>query len=118
MKYLKYAIPYIMFMVSAILFTAATDQLVQVCDIEGSACSDDTHCCEQSICDTVSIPEKVEDIPTEKRPKTKCCDKEEFEKKPLPDHCSKCPMCSDAYEGKNRTGITSSLWWQEKYKRK
>lgn len=126
MKNLKYAIPYIIVVVFEISCAAANEQLIEVCDIEGSSCPDDTHCCEQSICETASteILKKVEDI--ENKPKTRCCDKverekipppdhciictrccnkDEREKIPPPDHCSKCPPCGEVNEDANTTDV-------------
>ena len=87
-----YNMLYIIVVISVILFVAADVKRIEVCDVEGSTCPEDTHCCEKAVCD-FQQPETIKDKGNQL--KTKCCDKAELEIVPLPDYCSKCPICGE-----------------------
>ena len=100
----------IILMQLSIIRFVATNQLEEVCDVEGSGiddCSD--QCCDPSICEIRYNPEKNPDkrccteeerkqdpIPSDCTPCTVCCDEAERNLIPLPEHCSKCPKCQPA----------------------
>ena len=94
----------------SIIRFVATDQLEEVCDVEGSGiddCAD--QCCDPSICEIRYNPEKNPDkrcctveerkqnpMPSDCTPCTVCCDEAQRNLIPLPEHCSKCPKCKPA----------------------
>ena len=82
-------------------FVAAEEELIEVCDIEGSSCPDDTYCCEQTVCDS-----ETTDQDGENKRKTQCCGKAERDTIPRPVHCSKCAICGEEVPDEDRTGIT------------
>ena len=100
---------FILMQLSIIRFVA-TNQLEEVCDVEGSGIDDCTdQCCDPSICEIRYNPEKNPDkrcctkeerkqdpIPSDCTPCTVCCDEAERNLIPLPGHCSKCPKCPPA----------------------
>ena len=94
----------------------SSDDLQEVCDVEGSVpddCFDNTYCCRQTECDNIYIdtynyieydePSKrcctqaeKYDNPDHCRICKECCSEHERNIVPIPEHCSKCRACDES----------------------
>ena len=97
----------IIFMLYIIIPLAITNELEEVCDVEGSGideCID--MCCEPSKCELKYNPDKNPDkrccteeerkldtLPSDCTPCRICCDESTRKQTSLPEYCSKCPRC-------------------------